>query len=57
MSKGKIAILAALAIVGTACWFCSEALWNALGVRPHSKTTQAIDTLRIKGLIRHVTGV
>jgi len=35
MSKGTVAILAAIAIVGTACWFCSEALWNALVAMHH----------------------
>jgi hypothetical protein len=35
MSKGKVAILAAIAIVGTACWFCSEMLWDAIVAMHH----------------------
>lgn len=35
MSKGMVAIVAAVVLVGAACWFCSEALWNALVAMHH----------------------
>jgi hypothetical protein len=30
MSNRTIVVLVVVALVGTACWFCSEALWNAV---------------------------
>ena len=35
MSKGMVAIVAAVVLVGAACWFCSDALWNALVAMHH----------------------
>jgi hypothetical protein len=35
MSKKAMVIVAAVVIVGTACWFCSEALWNAIVAMHH----------------------
>jgi hypothetical protein len=35
MSKGMVAILAAVVIVGAACWFCSDTLWNAIVAMHH----------------------
>lgn len=35
MSKKAVAIMAAVVIVGTACWFCSEALWHAIVAMHH----------------------
>ena len=30
MSKKSLVVLVVIVLVGTACWFCSEALWNAV---------------------------
>jgi hypothetical protein len=30
MSNRTIVVLVVVALVGTACWFCSEGLWNAV---------------------------
>jgi hypothetical protein len=30
MSKRSVVVLIVVALVGTACWFCSEALWDAV---------------------------
>jgi hypothetical protein len=30
MSKFAVVVLIVVAVVGTACWFCSDALWNAI---------------------------
>jgi len=35
MSKRSMIVLVAVALVGTACWFCSEALWNAFVAMHH----------------------
>ena len=35
MSKGMVAIVAAVVLVGAACWFCSDALWNAIVALHH----------------------
>jgi hypothetical protein len=35
MSKGMVATLAAVVIVGAACYFCSDALWNAMVAMHH----------------------
>jgi hypothetical protein len=35
MSNKAIIVLAVVAIVGVACYFCSEALWNAVVAMHH----------------------
>ena len=35
MSNRSLVILAVVVIVGTACWFCSQALWHAILAMHH----------------------
>jgi hypothetical protein len=35
MSKRSVVVLIVAAVVGTACWFCSEALWDAVVAMHH----------------------